>query len=98
MTLLHITGNGDLSSVAREHLDRASATLRGLDISGAVRIRQAATPAEGIVAEAGEGKHDLIVVGGHGPRVRSLFKFDDVTFQVLNGVDRSVLVVPVEEE
>ena len=98
VTLLHITGNGDLSSVAREHLDRASATLRGLDISGAVRIRQAATPAEGIVAEAGEGKHDLIVVGGHGPRVRSLFKFDDVTFQVLNGVDRSVLVVPVEEE
>lgn len=98
VTLLHVTGNGDLSSVAREHLDRASATLRGLDISGVVRIRQAATPSEGIVAEAREGKHDLIVVGGHGPRVRSLFKFDDVTFQVLNGVDRSVLVVPVEEE
>lgn len=98
VTLLHITENGDLSPLAHGHLERASATLRGLDVTGAVRIRHADNPSDGILAEAKEGDHDLIVVGGHGPRSRALFMFDDVTFKVLNEVDRSVLVVPVEEE
>jgi len=57
VTLLHVTpaGFGDLASSARAHLERAAATLRGLDVAGSIQIREAPSPLEGIMAEAREG-------------------------------------------
>ena len=100
VTLLYVTAGEppEISPVAGLHLERATATLRGLDIDASVRIRSANAPAEGILAEIQEGDYDLVVVGVHGPWLRSFFSLDDVTFQVLNGVDRPVLVVPIETE
>ena len=46
------------------------------------------------VLEARRGDYDLIVVGGHGPRARSVTARDDVTLQILDTVNRPVLVVP----
>jgi nucleotide-binding universal stress UspA family protein len=95
VTLLYITKNSvEPGSLARTHLDRAVATLRASDINGEVRVREAAAPAEGILAEASEGDYDLIVVGGHVPKSRSVFRIDNVTMQVMTGADRPVLVVP----
>jgi nucleotide-binding universal stress UspA family protein len=87
VTLLYITAeSAKPSPLARVHLEKASATLRGLEV---------ATPTEGILREAAE--HDLIVVGGHGPTSRSILGVDDVTLQVLTRADRPLLVVPAEE-
>ena len=100
VTLLHVTpaGFGDLASSARAHLERAAATLRGLDVAGSIQIREAPSPLEGIMAEAREGGHDLIVVGVHGPRSSPIFNAEDITFKVLNAAKLPVLVVPIEEE
>jgi sulfate/thiosulfate transport system ATP-binding protein len=96
VTLLYITAkSAKPSPLARVHLEKASATLRGLEVANEIRIRPAATPTEGILREAAE--HDLIVVGGHGPTSRSILGVDDVTLQVLTRADRPLLVVPAEE-
>jgi nucleotide-binding universal stress UspA family protein len=84
-------------SLIEDHLERAARTLRAMDVESEVRIRPAASPASGILAEAEEGDYDLIVMGGHGPRLRKLFKLDDVTLQVLAEASRPVLVVPAEK-
>jgi sulfate/thiosulfate transport system ATP-binding protein len=103
VTLLYVTPKGSegLSAVARRHLERAIATLRGLEVKGVIQIRSAEKPKEGILAELQAGNHDLVVVGVHGSRsharTRSMFGIDDITLQVLNEVDRAVLVVPTEE-
>ncbi len=98
VTLLYITKNTlEPGSLARTHLDRAVATLRAGDINGEVRVREAAAPADGILAEASEGDYDLIVVGGHVPKSRSVFRIDNVTMQVMTGADRPVLVVPTAD-
>jgi nucleotide-binding universal stress UspA family protein len=68
-----------------------------MDVESDVRIRPSAGPAAGILAEAEEGDYDLIVMGSHGPRLRKLFKLDDVTLQVLAEANRPVLVVPAEK-
>lgn len=97
VTLLHVTNKSqDPSPLARTHLQQAIATLRGADMTGNMHFRQAATPSEGILAEAREGDYDVIVVGGHAPRTRSAFRLNDVTRQVLAGTGRPVLVVPQE--
>jgi nucleotide-binding universal stress UspA family protein len=62
-----------------------------------VKVRTAATPVEGILAEAEAGDHDLIVIGSHGPRSRMLFKLNDVMLQVLANANRPVLVVPTDK-
>jgi len=54
------------------------------------------TPLEGILMEAREGDYDLVVVGGHGPRTRSIRARDDITLQILDSLNRPVLVVPEE--
>ena len=95
VTLLFVTRESEgPDSLTRSHLDRASATLRAQDVASQVRVRFADTPLAGILEEAKDGDHDLIVIGSHGPRSRSLFALNDVTLQVLSTADRSVLVVP----
>jgi nucleotide-binding universal stress UspA family protein len=96
VTLLYITtGTAEASTFARAHLEKASTTLRGLEVANEIRIVSARTPAEGIVRAAAD--HDVIVLGGHGPTSRSIFAADDVTMQVLLRANRPVLVVPAEE-
>jgi sulfate/thiosulfate transport system ATP-binding protein len=96
VTVLHVTGkSSEPSALARRHLERASATLRGLEVENEIRVQSAAIPAEGILQQAED--HDLLVIGGHGPISRSVFGADDVTLQVLTRADRPVLVVPAEE-
>ncbi len=95
VTLLFVTRESEgPDSLTRSHLDRASATLRAQDVTSQVRVRFADTPLAGILEEAKDGDHDLVVIGSHGPRSRSLFALNDVTLQVLSTVDRPVLVVP----
>jgi sulfate transport system ATP-binding protein len=97
VTLLYVTRSpGEVSSIARAHLDRAAATLRALDVPVQISIRTSASPSEGILGEAREAGHDLIVVGGHDVQSGVLFGIDDVAFQVLRGADRPVLVVSAE--
>lgn len=98
VTLLHVSCESmDPGHSVLGHLQRASATLRAMDVQNEVRVRQARTTVEGIMEEADEGKYDLIVVGSHGPRSRPPFALDDVTLQILARTPQSVLVVPTEE-
>ena len=95
VTLLYVARESEeVSSLTRSHLDRASATLKANDVESKVRIRNAATPLAGILAEATEGDYDLIVIGAHGPPSRIRFRPNDVMLQVLSAADRHVLVVP----
>jgi sulfate transport system ATP-binding protein len=97
VTLFYVTRiSGAADSLTEDHLERAARTLRAMDVESNVRIRPAASPAAGIMAEAEAGDYDLIVMGSHGPRLKKLFKLDDVTLQVLAEADRPVLVVPAE--
>ena len=100
VTLLHVipVGARDINPTAKLHLERAAATLRGLDIHSQTSIREAESPTEGILSEAKEGGHDLIVVGVHGPSSRAIFRVEDVTYKVLSNSQLPVLVVPIEEE
>lgn len=98
VTLFYATrGSEELNDVTRSHLERAAATLRSIDVNSEVRIQPAATPADGILAEAKSGEYDLIVIGSHGPRLRRRFGLNDVTLEVLDGADRPVLVVPTDK-
>ncbi|HET9531042.1 MAG TPA: ATP-binding cassette domain-containing protein, partial [Blastocatellia bacterium] len=95
VTLLYVNiGWADASQIAHAHLEAAAATLRSLDIKSDIRIQNAETPAAGILQKAREGDYDIIVVGGHGPRLGSIFKLSNITSQVVAGADRLVLVVP----
>lgn len=94
-TLLYVARElGEVSPLTRGHLDRAAATLKSIDVESEVRIRSAATPLAGIIAEATEGNYDLIVIGAHGPRSRMRFRPNDVMLQVLATAETHVLVVP----
>ena len=99
VTLLYVTpaGFGALSPIACAHLERAAATLRGLDVISSIRVLEAANPAAGILAEAQAGAHDLIVTGAHAPHLQGDTP-DDVTSQVLHGTYLPVLVVPLDEK
>ena len=96
VTLLHVSRDAaEPPRWIRAHLDQGVATLSGFDVAGAeARVRTAPSPLEGILLEAREGDYDLIVIGGHGPRSRSVIARDDVALQILNSVNRPVLVVP----
>jgi ABC-type sugar transport system ATPase subunit/nucleotide-binding universal stress UspA family protein len=98
VTLLFVARESEEPGMlTRSHLDRGAATLRSLDVPGEVRVRFAASPTEGILAESEAGDHDLIVIGSHGPRLRRRFDLNDVTLGVLDGADRPVLVVPTDK-
>jgi nucleotide-binding universal stress UspA family protein len=95
VTLLHVSRDAAAPPpFIRAHLDQGVATLTAFDVSAEARIRRAASPVEGILFEARRGDYDLVVIGGHGPRSRSLTARDDVTLQILDSVKRPVLVVP----
>lgn len=95
VTLLYVARESkEVSSLTRSHLDRAAATLKAIDVECEVRIRSAATPLAGIMAEATQGDYDLIVIGAHGPRSRIRFRPNDVMLQVLATAQSHVLVVP----
>jgi len=98
-TVFHAPSTGDdaRTGVMARYLDRAVGYLRGLEVPGEVRVRPSEAPARAVLEEARAGGHDLIVVGAHGPRDRSILGLDDVTVQVVSGADRPVLVVPAEE-
>ncbi len=95
VTLLYVTkDNAEPPGLARAHIDRALATLRGMDVASEMRVRQAASPSEGILAEARSGEYDLIVLGSHGRRARLLFEPSDITLQVISAWNRPILVIP----
>ena len=98
VTLLYVARRlEDAGPVARSHLERAAATLRSIDVPSEVRIREAETPAAGVLAEAREGNYDLVVLGVHDPARRYLFRPNDVTMQVIAGARQPLLVVPAGE-
>jgi len=95
--LLHVARNGERPPAwVMAHLERGVRTLHALGVQGESKIVEARTPLEGILEEARAGKHDLVILGRHGGRARSVLGRDDVTFQVLHNTDRSVLVVPAD--
>jgi sulfate transport system ATP-binding protein len=96
VTLLHISRDAaEPPRWIRAHLDQGVATLSGFDVAAAeARVRTAPSPLEGILLEAREGDYDLVVIGGHGPRSRSVMGRDDVALQILNSASRPILVVP----
>jgi sulfate/thiosulfate transport system ATP-binding protein len=97
VTLLHIWRNSDSPPHwVQAHLDQGVATLSAFDVAAEARVRAGRSPLEGVLAEAREGDYDLVVVGGHGPRSRSVLARDDVTLQILDRTRRPVLVVPEE--
>jgi len=98
VTLLYIARKQNLvSRLTTLHLERAAATVRAMDVKAEIKIRSANKPVDGILAEAREGDYDLIVIGSHGPPLRSAFPTDDVTIQTVARADRSVLIIPPEE-
>jgi sulfate/thiosulfate transport system ATP-binding protein len=103
VTLLYVssTGYSGLSEIARRHLNSALATLRGLEVGSSIKIRAAVSPRDGILGQTESGDHDLIVLGiqGFRPRLRARFRsgLDPITAHVLQGTDRSILVVPANE-
>ena len=96
VTLLHVSRDAaDPPPWIRAHLDQGVATLSGFDVASTeVRVRTAPSPLEGILLEARQGDYDLVVIGGHGPRSRSVMARDDITLQILNSASRPILVVP----
>jgi sulfate/thiosulfate transport system ATP-binding protein len=95
VTLLHVSRDpAEPPRWIRSHLDRGVATLSAFDVEAQAFVRQAASPLEGILMEARRGDYDLVVIGGHGPRDRSVTGRDDVTLQILDSIKRPVLVVP----
>lgn len=97
-TLLYVSiGSSEPDPLTRAHLNRAAATLRGLDAAAEVRVRSAPTPALGIIEEAQNGDYDLIVIGCAGQRNRSFLEMNDVMLEVLATADRPVLVVPTDK-
>ncbi|MEO8429956.1 MAG: ATP-binding cassette domain-containing protein [Acidobacteriota bacterium] len=96
--LLHVSRVDADSTPAwvNAHLERGVRTLHALGVQGDAQVRPARTPLEGILAEARTGNHDLVVIGRHSGPARSVRGKDDVTYQVLRSIDRSVLVVPAD--
>ncbi|HJW13354.1 MAG TPA: universal stress protein, partial [Thermoanaerobaculia bacterium] len=95
VTLLHISRDSSAPPRwIRAHLDQGIATLSAFDVEAEARVRQAPSALEGILMEARHGDYDLVVVGVHGPRARTVTGRDDVTLQILDSSNRPVLVVP----
>jgi nucleotide-binding universal stress UspA family protein len=95
VTLLHVSRDASPPPQwIRSHLNQGVATLSGFDVTAEARVRTAPSALEGILLEARQGDYDLVVIGSHGPRSRSVTARDDVTIQILDSANRPVLVVP----
>jgi sulfate transport system ATP-binding protein len=97
VTLLHVTSHPENVPIrVRDHLIRAMATLRALDVPVETRILDGRSPARVIIEEARAGDYDLIVLGRLMSTPGRTILHEEVLLQVLLGVDRPVLVVPFE--
>jgi len=96
VVLLHVTRPGEEAAPwVRAHLERGVRTLHGQGVQADFRIRPASAPLAGILAEAREGAHDLVLIGRHVSRAQVIRESgEDVTLQVLRSMDRPVLVIP----
>ncbi|RPI17702.1 MAG: universal stress protein, partial [Acidobacteria bacterium] len=98
VTLLHVLAPHTNDASARRHISNAASTLESLDITVETKLIGSSNRVEAILQETSRGDFDLLVMGGHGPHSSSFFRPEDVTLQVLRGVNRPVLVVPAQEE
>jgi sulfate transport system ATP-binding protein len=97
VTLLHVSvQQNEPGPLITDHLERAAATLRSLDLPVTTSVRKEKSAAQGILAACREGSHDMIVIGKH--QSRSMFGRDDVMLKVLVSAECPVLVVPADEE
>jgi sulfate/thiosulfate transport system ATP-binding protein len=97
-TLLHVLLDAAQPAPwVKAHLDAGLATLRALEVGSRSALRPAATPIEGILAEAREGGYDLIVLGRHARRAGERSKRDDITLRILAESGKPVLIVPPDE-
>jgi nucleotide-binding universal stress UspA family protein len=97
VTLLHVTSDTEnVPALVRDHLIRAMATLRALDVPVETRILGGRSPARVIIDEARAGDYDLIVLGRLITTSARTILQEDVVLQVLLGANRPVLVVPFE--
>jgi sulfate transport system ATP-binding protein len=99
VTLLHVLPEGGTAPApwVKAHLDAGLATLRALEVPGRSALRPARAAIAGILAEAAEGGHDLIVLGRHARRPGERSRRQDFTFQILADSGKSVLIVPPDE-
>jgi nucleotide-binding universal stress UspA family protein len=94
ISLLHVTPEtGSLSPRIEKHLQLGAASLAQLGIKSEALIRSG-QPVPEILIE--EKKHDLVVIGGHGPTFRSIIGADDITMQIINHSQKPILIIPNE--
>ena len=96
-TLLHVLTGGEPAPWVKAHMDAGIATLRALEVPGHAVLRPAPAPIQGILAEAREGNHDLIVLGRHAWRPGDRPRRDDFTLRILGESGKPVLIVPPDE-
>jgi nucleotide-binding universal stress UspA family protein len=93
--LLHVARDGgEAPPWVRAHLERGVRTLHGQGVQADFKIRPAAAPLEGILAEARESAPDVVLIGRHVGAAGARQGGEDVTLQVLKATDRPVIVVP----
>jgi sulfate/thiosulfate transport system ATP-binding protein len=98
VTLLHVLPEGATPAPwVSAHLNAGLATLRALEVPSRSAVRPARNAMQGILAEAREGGHDLIVLGRHARRPGERSLRYDVTLQILADSEKSVLIVPPDE-
>jgi sulfate/thiosulfate transport system ATP-binding protein len=98
VTLLHVLPEGATAAPwVNAHLNAGLATLRALEVPSRSTVRPARTAMQGILTEAREGRHDLIVLGRHVRRPGERPFRHDVTLQILADSEVSVLIVPPDE-
>jgi sulfate/thiosulfate transport system ATP-binding protein len=98
VTLLHVLPEGAAAAPwVNAHLNAGLATLRALEVPSRSTVRPARAAMQGILAEARENRHDLIVLGRHVRRPGERSLRHDVTLQILADSEVSVLIVPPDE-
>jgi len=98
-TVLHVGNPGETAERRRraeQHLRQALSTLESMGVTSQSKIRE--EPAlEHILREVEEGEYDLVVIGAPAPRTKRRLRWHDLAEQIVKGVQRPVLVVPMVE-